>query len=128
MLQSLAIRDLVLIDRLDLAFGPGLAVLTGETGAGKSILLDALGLALGFRADSGLVRPGAAQAVASAEFVLPADHPVRAILDEAGFDGAGERLVLRRIVGAEGRSRGFVDDQPASIGLVARIGEALVEI
>jgi DNA repair protein RecN (Recombination protein N) len=128
MLQSLAIRDLVLIDRLDLALEPGLCVLTGETGAGKSILLDALGLALGFRAESGLVRRGAAQAVATAEFALPPDHPVREVLGEAGLDGQAERLVLRRIVGAEGRSRAFIDDQPASIGLLARVGARLVEI
>ncbi len=128
MLLNLAIRDVVLIDRLDLAFRDGLCVLTGETGAGKSILLDALGLALGMRAESGLVRAGAAQAVATAEFALGPDHPVKALLGEAGFDDVGERLVLRRVVGADGRSRAFIDDQPASVGLLSRIGERLVEI
>jgi len=128
MLLGLAIRDLVLIDRLDLAFGPGLCVLSGETGAGKSILLDALGLALGLRAESGLVRTGATQAVATAEFALPDRHPARAVLAEAGFDSGSDRLVLRRVVGADGRSRAFIDDQPASIGLLARIGDMMVEV
>jgi DNA repair protein RecN (Recombination protein N) len=128
MLLSLAIRDLVLIDRLDLDFGPGLCVLSGETGAGKSILLDALGLALGLRAESGVVRAGAAQAAATAEFALDADHPARRMLEEAGFDAGSERLVLRRVIGADGRSRGFIDDQLTSIGLMSRIGQTLVEV
>ncbi|HEY5209967.1 MAG TPA: DNA repair protein RecN [Stellaceae bacterium] len=128
MLLGLAIRDLVLIDRLDLSFGPGLCVLTGETGAGKSILLDALGLTLGLRAESGLVRAGAAQAIATAEFALPDRHPARDLLREAGFDATSDRLVLRRVVQADGRSRAFIDDQPASIGLLARVGDCLVEV
>ncbi len=128
MLLGLAIRDLVLIDRLDLLFGPGLCVLSGETGAGKSILLDALGLALGLRAESGLVRAGAAQAVATAEFALTARDPVRAVLAEAGLEAGSDRLVLRRVVGADGRSRAFIDDQPASVGLLSRIGDMLVEV
>jgi DNA repair protein RecN (Recombination protein N) len=128
MLLGLAIRDLVLIDRLDLSFGPGLCVLTGETGAGKSILLDALGLTLGLRAESGLVRGGATQAVATAEFALAGDHPARAILSEAGFEAGSDRLVLRRIVSADGRSRAFIDDEPASIGLLSRVGDCLVEV
>jgi DNA repair protein RecN (Recombination protein N) len=127
MLLSLTIRDLVLIDRLDLAFTPHLSVLTGETGAGKSILLDALGLALGARADSGLVRRGAEQAVVVAAFDLPTAHAARPILAEQGLD-ADENLVLRRVVGADGRSRGFVNDQPASVGLLRRLGDTLVEI
>src|SRR5665213_1063861 len=127
MLLGLAIRDLVLIDRLDLSFGPGLCVLTGEAGAGKSILLDALGLTLGLRAESGLVRAGAAQAIATAEFALPDRHPARDLLREAGFDATSDRLVLRRVVQADGRSRAFIDDQPASIGLLARVGDCLVE-
>jgi DNA repair protein RecN (Recombination protein N) len=127
MLLSLTIRDVVLIDRLDLAFSPHLSVLTGETGAGKSILLDALGLALGARAESGLVRPGAAQAVVAAEFDLAAGHAARAILTEQGF-AADDTLVLRRIVNADGRSRGFVNDQPASVGLLKQLGDTLVEI
>src|SRR5579871_5210234 len=98
MLLGLTIRDVVLIDRLSLAFRDGLCVLTGETGAGKSILLDALGLALGRRADAALVRPGAADAAVTAEFAIEPDHPAAAILAEAGLsaDLAG-KIVLRRI-------------------------------
>ncbi len=128
MLLGLTIRDVVLIDRLELAFEPGLCVLTGETGAGKSILLDALGLALGVRAESGLVRPGAEQAVVSAEFALAPDHPLRAVLAASGIACDGDTLVLRRIVNADGRSRAFIDDQPASVGLLRQAGEMLVEI
>ncbi len=127
MLLSLTIRDVVLIDRLDLAFSPHLSVLTGETGAGKSILLDALGLALGARAESALVRQGAAQAVVAAEFELTSDHAARAILAEQGIE-AEDALVLRRVVNADGRSRGFVNDQPASVGLLKQLGDTLVEI
>src|SRR5580692_8389802 len=115
MLLGLTIRDVVLIDRLSLAFRPGLCVLTGETGAGKSILLDALGLALGVRAESGLVRHGAEQASVAAEFELPHDHPARNLLDEAGIVAESDIIVLRRVVNADGRSRAFIDDQPASI-------------
>jgi len=128
MLLGLHIRDVVLIDRLDLAFRPGLCVLTGETGAGKSILLDALGLALGRRAEVGLVRSGTQQAAVSAEFAVGRNHPAHAILREAGLDGDGEAIVLRRLVGADGRSRGFVNDEPASIGLLRDLGDCLVEI
>jgi DNA repair protein RecN (Recombination protein N) len=128
MLLGLTIRDVVLIDRLDLAFHAGLCVLTGETGAGKSILLDALGLALGMRAESGLVRHGAEQAVVTAEFALPRRHPARHLLGEAGFAVDGDALVLRRSVGADGRSRAFIDDQPASVGLLKQLGELLVEV
>jgi DNA repair protein RecN (Recombination protein N) len=128
MLLGLTIRDVVLIDRLELSFRPGLCVLTGETGAGKSILLDALGLALGLRAESGLVRAGAEQAVVSAEFALEPRHPVRALLAEAGITCDGDTIVLRRIVNADGRSRALIDDQPASIGLLRQVGERLVEI
>src|SRR6185437_10121532 len=128
MLLGLTIRDVVLIDRLELSFRRGLCVLTGETGAGKSILLDALGLALGVRAESGLVRAGAEQAVVSAEFALEPRHPVRALLAEAGIACEGDTLVLRRIVNADGRSRALIDDQPAIIGLLRQVGEQLVEI
>src|SRR6185437_7449074 len=128
MLLHLAIRDIVLIDRLELSFRPGLCVLTGETGAGKSILLDALGLALGLRAESGLVRPGAEQAVASAAFALDAAHPVRRLLAEAGLAAEGDTLALRRVVSADGRSRAFIDDQPASVTLLRQAGELLAEI
>jgi DNA repair protein RecN (Recombination protein N) len=129
MLTGLVIRDVVLIEALDLEFGPGLGVLTGETGAGKSILLDALGLALGVRADTGLVRQGAAQASVAATFELPPDHPALAMLVEGDLHHeAGEPLVIRRSVRADGGSRAFVNDQPASAGLLRTLGAALVEI
>lgn len=127
MLTSLGVRDIVLIERLDLSCSIGLGVLTGETGAGKSILLDALGLALGRRADAGLVRSGAAQGVVTAAFDLPAKHPARAILSEQGLDDADE-LVLRRVLGADGKSRAFVNDQAVSVALLRRLGDTLVEI
>ena len=127
MLASLTIRDVVLIERLGLGFRKGLCVLTGETGAGKSILLDALGLALGARADSGLVRHGADQASVTAEFELSGDHPALAILKEQGLDPE-ERLVVRRTVSADGRSRAWVNDQAVGVGLLKRLGEELVEV
>ena len=108
MLTALAIRDVVLIDRLDLAFGPGLTVLTGETGAGKSILLDSLGLALGARSGTGLVRAGAEQASVAARFAPPPGHPVYAALDDLGI-GRDDELVLRRVVERGGRSRASRD-------------------
>lgn len=129
MLTGLSIRDVVLIDTLDLEFSGGLGVLTGETGAGKSILLDALGLALGDRADSGLVRAGQAQAAVSVTFALPPDHAALAFLDGNGLAGdPGEPLVIRRVVRADGGSRAFVNDQPASAGLLRELGALLVEI
>lgn len=128
MLAALSIRDIVLIDRLDLDFRSGLAALTGESGAGKSILLDALGLALGSRADARLVRHGTGQGSVTAAFDLEPDHPVRAMLHEQAMDGEDDTLVLRRIVNADGRSRAFVNDQPVAVGLMRQIGEALVEI
>ncbi|WP_129794086.1 DNA repair protein RecN [Sphingosinicella sp. CPCC 101087] len=129
MLTSLSIRDVVLIETLDLEFGPGLGVLTGETGAGKSILLDALGLALGARADSALVRDGQAQASVSVSFDLPAGHPALALIEENGLAAeAGEPLVIRRLVKADGGSRGFVNDQSVSVGLLRELGALLVEI
>jgi DNA repair protein RecN (Recombination protein N) len=127
MLTALSIRDVVLIDRLDLSFGPGLTVLTGETGAGKSILLDSLGLALGMRAESGLVRAGCDQASVAACFSLSADHPALTLLSDQGLDGEDE-IVLRRIVTKDGRSRAFVNDQPAGVALLRRIGALLVEV
>ena len=126
-LAALSIRDVVLIERLTLSFRPGLCVLTGETGAGKSILLDALGLALGARGDSSLVRHGAEQAAVTAEFDLSGDHPALAILREQGLD-ADDRLVVRRTVSADGRSRAWVNDQAVGIGLLKRLGEELVEV
>jgi DNA repair protein RecN (Recombination protein N) len=137
MLVSLTIRDVVLIERLALSFASGLCVLTGETGAGKSILLDALGLALGARADAALVRPGkggrnggSGQATVAAEFALADGSPVPDILADQGLDppAPGEALVLRRTLAADGRSRAFINDQPVSIALLRRIGDALVEV
>jgi DNA repair protein RecN (Recombination protein N) len=127
MLRSLSIRDVVLIDRLDLELTAGLGVLTGETGAGKSILLDSLGLVLGDRSDSGLVRAGAAQASVTASFELGGGHAALALLDEQGIE-AEDLLVLRRTVSADGRSRAFVNDQPVSVGLLKALGGTLVEI
>jgi DNA repair protein RecN (Recombination protein N) len=127
MLTALSIRDVVLIEALDLDFGAGLGVLTGETGAGKSILLDALGLALGARGDSGLVRHGAAQASVTATFDPPAG--VQALLDDNGLEvDPGEPLIVRRVVKADGGSRGFVNNQPASAALLRELGTRLVEI
>lgn len=127
MLTALSIRDVVLIDRLDLSFGPGLTVLTGETGAGKSILLDSLGLALGARAESGLVRAGCDQASVAASFSLPPDHPALALLTEQGVE-AEDEIVLRRVVGKDGRSRAFINDQPAGAALLRRLAALLVEV
>ena len=117
MLYGLSIRDVVLIDRLELSFEAGLSALTGETGAGKSILLDALGLALGARSDAGLVAKGAAQAAVAATFALEAKHPLRTTLAERGLEIAeDDPLILRRVLGADGRSRAFVNDQPVPVG------------
>ncbi|WP_160122835.1 DNA repair protein RecN [Rhodovarius lipocyclicus] len=127
MLASLAIRDVVLIEKLDLAFGPGLSVLTGETGAGKSILLDSLGLALGARAESGYVRAGQKQAAVIAVFSPPQGHPAFAELSEQGIE-AEDEVVLRRVVTAEGKSRAFINDQPVGVALLRRIGALLVEV
>lgn len=130
MLTALSIRDVVLIEALDLDFAAGLGVLTGETGAGKSILLDALGLALGARGDTALVRHGAKQAAVTAIFTPPApDGPVARLFDDNGLDlEPGEPLIIRRIVKADGGSRGFVNDQPASAGLLRDLAPYLVEI
>lgn len=129
MLTRLSIRDVVLIETLDLDFHEGLGVLTGETGAGKSILLDALGLALGARGDSGLVRHGAAQAVVTASFDPPADGALPTLLAESGLEvEPGEPLIIRRIVKADGGSRAFVNDQPVSAALLRELGGMLVEI
>ncbi|MDZ4370949.1 MAG: DNA repair protein RecN [Phenylobacterium sp.] len=123
------IRDVVLIETLDLSIGPGLTALTGETGAGKSIILDALGLATGARGDAGLVRRGAAQAVATAVFAPPPEHPVWTILDDKGLAYArDEDLVLRRTLSADGRSRAFVNDQSTGVGVLKELGQALLEV
>ncbi len=127
MLTALSIRDVVLIERLDLSFGAGLTVLTGETGAGKSILLDSLGLALGARADAGLVRAGAGQAGVTACFAPPAGHPVGTLLTEQGLV-AEDDVVLRRVVTRDGRSRAFINDQPVGVALLRRAAALLVEV
>ena len=131
MLVLLSIRDFVLIEKLDLDFvrssQGGLGALTGETGAGKSILIDALGLALGARAESATVRHGATQASVAASFELPKAHPARAVLAEQALDDE-DVLTLRRLVGADGRGRAFVNDQPVSVAMLRRLGETLVEI
>jgi DNA repair protein RecN (Recombination protein N) len=127
MLSSLSIRDVVLIERLDLSFEAGLTVLTGETGAGKSILLDSLGLALGARSEAGLVRTGCAQASVAAVFTPTPDHPATALLAEQGITSDGD-IVLRRVVTKDGRSRAFVNDQPVGAALLKRVGAMLVEV
>jgi len=127
MLAALSIRDIVLIDKLDLAFGAGLSALTGETGAGKSILLDAFSLAIGARGDASLVRRGAEQGQVTATFELAPDHPVLALL--AGNDiPIEDMLILRRVQGAGGRSRAFINDTSVSVQLLRQVGQALVEI
>jgi DNA repair protein RecN (Recombination protein N) len=126
-LTALSIRDVVLIERLDLTFDRGLTVLTGETGAGKSILLDSLGLALGARAESGLVRTAAEQASVTACFSPPDHHVVAAVLDEHGL-AAEDEIVLRRVVTRDGRSRAFINDHPVGVGLLRRVGALLVEV
>ena len=126
MLSGLSIRDVILIERLDLAFGPGLNALTGETGAGKSILLDSLGLALGARSETGLVRSGATQASVAATFEVAGNSAIQTILNEQGYP-VEDTLILRRIVGVDGRSRAFVNDQASSLGLVKQLAAVLVE-
>ena len=129
MLRQLSIRDVVLIDRLELEFEPGLGVLTGETGAGKSILLDSLGLALGVRADTGLVRSGQSQASVAAEFELPSDHPAFALLTDQGIEPEpGEPLLVRRTLKADGGSRAFAGSAGVSASVLRDIANGLVEI
>ena len=129
MLRLLSIQNIVLIDRLDLEFESGLGVLTGETGAGKSILLDALGMALGARADAGLVRSGAESASVTAELELPSDHAVNGLLGEQGIEiDAGEPLIVRRSLKSDGGSRAFLGGTSVSAGLLRDIGGLAVEI
>ena len=127
MLARLSIRDIVLIDRLDIDFTSGLSVLTGETGAGKSILLDAFALALGARGDAALVREGAEQGQVTAAFELPSGHPVRALM-AANDIPVEDELILRRAQLGDGRTRAFVNDQPVSAQTLKALGVALVEI
>jgi DNA repair protein RecN (Recombination protein N) len=127
MLAALSIRDIVLIDRLDLEFRPGLCVLTGETGAGKSILLDAFTLAIGGRGDASLVRQGASQGQVTATFDLAADHPVLRLLADNGLE-ADATLILRRIQSADGRTRAFINDVAVGVQLLREVGRTLVEI
>lgn len=127
MLRTLSIRNVVLIERLDLGFAGGLGVLTGETGSGKSILLDALGLAIGMRADSDLIHQGADQSAVTAEFEITDNNEIDALLDEHGIEG-GSNLVLRRLLSIDGRSRAFINDQPVSVALLRQVGENLVEV
>ncbi len=127
MLVALSIRDIVLIDKLDLEFGQGLCALTGETGAGKSILLDALALALGARGDASLVRRAAAQGQVTASFEPEPGHPVFGLLTENGLEADGA-LILRRVQSADGRSRAFVNDVAVSVQLLRDIGRTMVEI
>ena len=127
MLSRLSIRDIVLIDRLDIDFAKGLAVLTGETGAGKSILLDAFALALGGRGDQALVRQGLEQGQVTAVFDVPRNHPTRGLL-AANDIPAEDELILRRVQLADGRTRAFVNDQPVSVQVLRELGSALVEI
>ena len=127
MLSRLSIRDIVLIDRLDIDFADRLAVLTGETGAGKSILLDAFALALGGRGDQALVRQGVEQGQVTAVFDVARNHPARALL-AADDIPAEDELILRRVQFADGRTRAFVNDQPVSVQVLKQLGSALVEI
>ena len=127
MLAALDVRDLLLIDTARLEPGRGLTALTGETGAGKSILLDALGLALGARGERGLVRSGADAASVTAVFEPPPDHPARALLAENGI-AAGDELIIRRVIGTDGKSRAFVNDTTVGVGLLRMLGDLLLEV
>lgn len=127
MLIQLSIRDIVLIERLDINFEAGLSVLTGETGAGKSILLDSLSLALGGRGDAALVRHGAESGQVTAVFDVPLNHPARKLIKDNGLDDEGD-IILRRIQSSDGRSRVFINDQAASVALMRDVGHELVEI
>lgn len=129
MLSGLSVRNVVLIESLDLTFSHGLSALTGETGAGKSILLDALGMAAGARSDRGLVRAGTDKASTTASFALTQSHPVWALLKDQDLDGdASEDLRLRRVVSADGRSRAYVNDQAVGVKTLSTIGSMLLEV
>ncbi len=129
MLSRLSIRDVVLIEKLDLDFADGLSAFTGETGAGKSILLDSLALATGARSDSSLVRHGAKQLSVGAEFILPENHAVFNLLSEQGINFEQEEpLFLRRVVSSDGKGRAFINDQSVSAALLRQVGDLLIEI
>ncbi|PIT69811.1 DNA repair protein RecN [Bartonella tribocorum] len=127
MLIQLSIHNIVLIETLDIHFAAGLTVLTGETGAGKSILLDALSLALGGRGDASLVRHGTDRGQVTAVFDVPISHPARQLIRENGLDEEGD-IILRRVQSSDGRSRVFINDQVASVSLMRSVGRQLVEI
>ncbi len=128
MLTALHIEDFLLIEQLSLTLGQGLTALTGETGAGKSILLEALGLAAGGRTGRGGVRQGAARGVIAAVFEPGADHAVWRLLDESGLDAGDDQVILKRVQAADGKSRAFINDQPVSVALLKAAGETLIEI
>jgi DNA repair protein RecN (Recombination protein N) len=128
MLRALTIQNLALIEDVDLTLGEGLTVITGETGTGKSVLLEGLGLVLGARADPVLIRHGAAQASVSAVFALPPAHPARAFLEEQGLVLEDDEVMLRRILSREGRSRAFIEAEPVSVGVLRALGRLLVEV
>ncbi len=128
MLAGLNIRNVVLVDRLELSFESGLNVLTGETGAGKSILLDALGLALGARAEKNLLRPGTDQASVTAFFAIGPHHPARHFLADRDINVEGDMVIVRRVMATTGASRAYVNDQPVSVALVREVGRLLVEV
>ena len=127
MLNALSVRNIVLIDQLDIGLEGGLTALTGETGAGKSILLDAFALALGGRGDAGLVRHGVEQGQVTAVFDVPKGHPASNLLADNGLDDTGE-MILRRVQLADGRTRAFINDQSISVQTLKAVGAALVEI
>ncbi|MEP4704955.1 MAG: AAA family ATPase, partial [Hyphomicrobiales bacterium] len=127
MLSSLLIHDIVLIERLDVDWREGLSVLTGETGAGKSIILDSLSLALGGRGDGGLVRTDQEQGSVTAVFDVPMNHAARALLRANDIEDDGD-IILRRVQRVDGRTKGFINDQPVSAGLMRTLGVLLVEI
>lgn len=129
MLSGLSVRNVVLIDQLNLEFNEGLTALTGETGAGKSIILDSLGMATGARSDRGLIRNGADKAESIASFSLSQNHPVLSVLEDNDIDMAeGEDLTLRRIIRGDGRSKAYINDAPVSVKLLAEIGKILLEV
>src|SRR5690606_19670394 len=127
MLSLIRVKNYAIVDEVELEFGPGLSVVTGETGAGKSILIDALGLALGDRADASAVRHGADRAEISVLFECPPGHPALAWLAELGLDDE-DACALRRIIGKEGRSRAFINNQPVTLQDLRRLGSMLVDI